>query len=137
VAVHSRLKLDLPEELVGFAQWYKSLSNLRKSSYLLKSNSKWWPIEYLNSHWYYLTWNNKSEEYWVSSEDKVLSPTIFGLRTASAPYVMDLPQSTGQATPPPGPGVYPPLSRSTPIPILKHACMHWAFCKKSGCKWHA
>jgi hypothetical protein len=85
VVVHSRLKPDLPKSIVGFAWWYKS-SNPHKSSYLLKSNAKWWPIEYINSHWYYLTWNNKSEEYWVSQEDKVLSPMIFGLETPSTPY---------------------------------------------------
>jgi hypothetical protein len=49
--------------------------------------------------------------------------------------VMDLPRSAGQVSPP-GPRIHPPF-RSTPIPIPKHACMHWAFCKRSGCKWHA
>jgi hypothetical protein len=50
-------------------------------------------------------------------------------------HVMDLPQSTGQVASPGHQG-HPSL-RSVPIPIPKHACMHWAFCKKSGCRWHA
>jgi hypothetical protein len=50
--------------------------------------------------------------------------------------VMDLPRSTGQAISP-GLRTHSPSFGSTPIPIPKHACRHWAFCKKSGCKWHA
>jgi hypothetical protein len=53
-----------------------------------------------------------------------------------APTVMDLPRSAGRVSPPRLETDLPSV-RSTPIPIPKHACMHWAFCKKSGCKWHA
>jgi RNase H-like domain found in reverse transcriptase/Reverse transcriptase (RNA-dependent DNA polymerase) len=72
------------------------------------------------------------------SQPNNLKPKLHPVTYYSAsltPAVMDLPRSTGQATSP-SPRTHT-SSWSTPIPIPKHACMHWAFCKKSGCKWHA
>jgi hypothetical protein len=85
VPIRVRRTPDLPEQIVGKARWNQA-EHARRSSYLLKINDKWWPIEFINKNWYYLTWHEKTDAYWVSSEDKINSPALLGLGTPSAPY---------------------------------------------------
>ena len=59
----------------------------RKSAYHVFTTAKWWPVEYLNDSWHYITWGDHAKEYYVAKEDQISQPVLVGLGTKTAPYV--------------------------------------------------
>jgi hypothetical protein len=46
----------------------------------------WKTIEYINGSWYRIYWNTFDGKYSVATEDRIESPHLFGLGTATLPY---------------------------------------------------
>ena len=75
----NRQVADLPAHITGTAAVWQEYSDQRKNSYIYHEGNTFWTIEYLNEEWYYITWDELKEAYFVAQDDKVKKPFLIGL----------------------------------------------------------
>ena len=82
----NRQTADLPGYITGTAGVWQEFNDTRKNCYIYAEGTTFWTIEYLNEEWYYITWDDVKEAYFVARDDKVKQPFLIGLGTRAAPY---------------------------------------------------
>src|ERR1700748_1247645 len=85
VYIANRTSDDLPDNIKGTARWGKHRHS-RKNSYEIKIKDTWYPVEYINHEWWYITWSDLKTSYTFSGEDKIPAPNLLGLGTRLSPF---------------------------------------------------
>ena len=85
VYIANRTSDDLPDNIRGVARWAKHRHS-RKNSYEIKIKDMWYPVEYINHEWWYITWSDLKTSYAFSGEDKIPTPNLLGLGTKLSPF---------------------------------------------------
>ena len=95
---NNRDENDLPKELKGEAKW-KPHKDKRRSAYSLPFDRKSL-VEYINSEWYFITWDKNAGKYSVNPRDIIRTPAWQLLGTADIPVGVKATDDTEETSEP-------------------------------------
>src|SRR6201984_1176046 len=85
VYIANRTHDDILDNIRGSAQWTKH-KHSRKNSYKINLKDPWFPVEYINHDWWYITWSDLKTSYVFAVDDRITAPNLVGLGNKVSPF---------------------------------------------------